>query len=167
MVERGRGGTASLTFFDRGDASPTPPFFGLKFMHKLVHRCNWLLTETQCKIISVEQSGEWGCSNVGVLLHWSIAGTFFFVGAVNNAARLPWHLWTRQAQFFLGCVWGLRINDEPVEDLPRFASEQQVPAACCHVIKHTPTHARLTALCPGLPGSDILVLEFVLLVVFI
>jgi len=98
---------------------------------------------------------------------WSIAGTFFFVGAVNNAARLPWHLWTRQGQFFLGCVWGLRINDEPVEDLPRFASEQQVPAACCHVIKHTPTHARLTALCPGLPGSDILVLEFVLLVVFI
>jgi len=35
---RGRGGTAS------------PYFFGLKFVQKLVHCCNWLLTEKQCKI---------------------------------------------------------------------------------------------------------------------
>jgi len=32
-----------------------PHFFGLKFVQKLVHCCNWLLTETQCKIISVQQ----------------------------------------------------------------------------------------------------------------
>jgi len=44
-------------FFDRGYASPTlPHFFGLKFVQKLVHRCNWLLTKTQCKIISVQQN---------------------------------------------------------------------------------------------------------------
>jgi len=43
------------TFFDEG-ASPTPPLFGLKFAQKLVHCCNWLLTETQCKIISVQQN---------------------------------------------------------------------------------------------------------------
>jgi len=44
-------------FFRQGDASPTTPhFFGLKFVQKLVHCCNWLLTETQCKIISVEQN---------------------------------------------------------------------------------------------------------------
>ena len=42
-------------FFDRGDTSPTPPtFFGLKFVQKLVHCCNWLLAEMQCKIISVQ-----------------------------------------------------------------------------------------------------------------
>ena len=49
VVERGRGGTAEgrrpPTFFDRGDASPTPPLFALKFVQKLVHCCNWLLTE--------------------------------------------------------------------------------------------------------------------------
>ena len=39
-------GEASPTFFDRGDAFPTPHFFGLKFMQKLIHCCNWLLTET-------------------------------------------------------------------------------------------------------------------------
>jgi len=48
-------GTASPHFFDREDASPTPPLFGLKFVQKLVHCCNWLLTEPQCKIISVQQ----------------------------------------------------------------------------------------------------------------
>jgi len=53
---RTREGTASPTFFDRGDASPTPPLFGLKFVQKLVHCCNWLLTETQCKTISVQQN---------------------------------------------------------------------------------------------------------------
>jgi len=55
-----------------------------------------------------------------------ISGTFFFVGAVNNAARLPWHLWTRNGQFFIGCIWGVRINGGDVEDLPRFAADQQV-----------------------------------------
>jgi len=54
VVGRGRGVTASPTFLDRGDASPH--FFGLKFVQKLVHCCNWLLTETQCKIISVQQN---------------------------------------------------------------------------------------------------------------
>ena len=44
-------GYGATTFFDRGDASPTPALFGLKFMQKLVHCCNWLLTETQCSII--------------------------------------------------------------------------------------------------------------------
>ena len=33
-------------FFDMGDAFPTPPFFGLKFVQTLLHCCNWLLTET-------------------------------------------------------------------------------------------------------------------------
>ena len=55
IVTRG-GGTASPYFFDRGDTSPTPPLFKLKFVQKLVHCCNWLLTETQCKIISVQQN---------------------------------------------------------------------------------------------------------------
>jgi len=41
--------------FRQGDASPTPALFGLKFVQKLVHCCNWLLTKTQCKIISVQQ----------------------------------------------------------------------------------------------------------------
>ena len=49
-----------------------------------------------------------------------ISGTFFFVGAVNNPARLPWHLWTRDGRFFVGCVWGVRLNGGDVEDLPRF-----------------------------------------------
>ena len=42
VVGRGRGGDG------------VPHFFGLKFVQKLVHCCNWLLTETQCKIISVQ-----------------------------------------------------------------------------------------------------------------
>jgi len=54
VVGRDAGGTASPHFFRQGDASPTPPLFGLKFVQKLVHCCNWLLTETQCKIISVQ-----------------------------------------------------------------------------------------------------------------
>jgi len=71
-----------------------------------------------------------------------ISGTFMFVGAVNTAARLPWNLWTRQGEFFIGCIWGVRVNDGDVEDLPRYASEQQVrgvepgcktkPLACAH-----------------------------------
>ena len=36
----------------RGTASPH--FFGLKFVQKSVNCCNWLLTETQCKMISVQ-----------------------------------------------------------------------------------------------------------------
>jgi len=53
----GRAGRRPPAFFDRRDASPTPPhFFGLKFVQKVVHCCNWLLTETQCKIISVQQN---------------------------------------------------------------------------------------------------------------
>ena len=52
-----RGDGVPQLFFDRGDASPIlPHFFGLKFVQKLVHCCNWLLTETQCKIISVQQN---------------------------------------------------------------------------------------------------------------
>ena len=44
-------GTRPPTFCDREDASPTPPhFFGLKFVQKLVHYCNWLLTETRAHI---------------------------------------------------------------------------------------------------------------------
>ena len=51
-----RRGDGVPPLFSTGDASPTPPhFFGLKFVQKLVHCCNWLLTETQCKIISVQQ----------------------------------------------------------------------------------------------------------------
>jgi len=47
------GGRRSPTFFDRATC---PHFFGLKFVQKLVHCCNWLLTETQCKIVSVQQN---------------------------------------------------------------------------------------------------------------
>jgi len=35
---------------------PHSPLFGLKFVQKLAHCCNWLLTETHCKIISVQQN---------------------------------------------------------------------------------------------------------------
>ena len=56
VVGRGRGGTASPTFFDRGTRPPLPPLFGLKFVQKLVHCCNWLLTEAKCEIISVQQN---------------------------------------------------------------------------------------------------------------
>jgi len=71
-----------------------------------------------------------------------LLGTFFFVGAVNRADRLPWHLWTRNQQFFVGCIWGVRINGGDIEDLPRFALQQRVigvepgcktkPLACAH-----------------------------------
>ena len=44
VVAREGGGTAS------------PHFFRLKFVQKFVHCCNSLLTETQCKIISVQQN---------------------------------------------------------------------------------------------------------------
>ena len=58
VVGRGRGGgRRPPTFFDRETRSLTPPphFFGLKVVQKLVHCFNWLLTETQSKIISVQQ----------------------------------------------------------------------------------------------------------------
>ena len=47
----GTRGTASPHFFLQGDASPTLPTF-LDWNSC----CNWLLTETQCKIISVQQN---------------------------------------------------------------------------------------------------------------
>ena len=47
VMGRERGGTASPTFFVRGTRPPLPHFFGLKFLQKLVHCCNWLLTETR------------------------------------------------------------------------------------------------------------------------
>ena len=56
VVGRGRGGRCPLPLFSLGGTRPPlPHFFGLKFVQKLVHSCNWLLTETQCKIISVQQ----------------------------------------------------------------------------------------------------------------
>jgi len=43
--------------FSTGETRPPlPHFFGLKFVSKLVHCCNWLLTEAQCKIISVQRA---------------------------------------------------------------------------------------------------------------
>jgi len=54
-VGRGRGGTAFSHFFRQGGHVPhSPQFFGLKFVQTLVNCCNWLLTETQCKIVSVQ-----------------------------------------------------------------------------------------------------------------
>ena len=38
-------------FFRRGHVPHSPHFFGLKFVQKLVHCCNWLLTETQCNCV--------------------------------------------------------------------------------------------------------------------
>ena len=48
-------GTRGPHFFRQGGTGPPlSHFFGLKFVQKLVPCCNWLLTETQCKIISVQ-----------------------------------------------------------------------------------------------------------------
>ena len=55
VVGRGRGGQRP-PIFPTGGTCPHSHFFGLKFVQKLVHCCNWLLTETQCKIISVQQN---------------------------------------------------------------------------------------------------------------
>jgi len=54
VVGQGRGGTASPHFFRQGGR--VPHFFGLKFVQKLVHCCNWLLNKMQCQIISVQQN---------------------------------------------------------------------------------------------------------------
>ena len=44
-----------LTVLNRETCPPLPlTFIGLKFVQKLVHCCSWLLTETQCKIRSVQ-----------------------------------------------------------------------------------------------------------------
>ena len=48
------GGDGVPHFFRQGGR--VPHFFRLKFVQKLVQCCNWLLTETQCKIISVKQN---------------------------------------------------------------------------------------------------------------
>ena len=53
VVGRGRVETASPHFFDRGTRPPLPTFW-TEIRAKV--RCNWLLTETQCKIISVQQN---------------------------------------------------------------------------------------------------------------
>jgi len=51
-VGRRRDGMASPRFFRQGRRVPhSSHFFGQKFVQKLVHCCNWLLTETQCKIL--------------------------------------------------------------------------------------------------------------------
>jgi len=52
-----RGDDVPPLFSTGGTRPPLPHFFGLKFVQKLVHCCNWLLIETQCKIISVHHVG--------------------------------------------------------------------------------------------------------------
>ena len=52
---RERGGRRP-PLFSTGGVPHSPHFFGLKFVQTLVHCCNWLVTETQCKIISVQQN---------------------------------------------------------------------------------------------------------------
>ncbi|ELT97439.1 hypothetical protein CAPTEDRAFT_43082, partial [Capitella teleta] len=52
-------------------------------------------------------------------------GTSLYLGAVNNPNRLPWHMWTRKEKFFLGCIWGMKINDGDI-DLPKLARDQNV-----------------------------------------
>jgi len=54
----GRGGMAYFLLFLTRETRPPllPHFFGLKFVQKLVHFCNWLLPEMQCKIISVQHA---------------------------------------------------------------------------------------------------------------
>ena len=47
VMGRERGGDGVPTFFVRGRVPHSPHFFGLKFLLKLVHCCNWLLTETR------------------------------------------------------------------------------------------------------------------------
>ena len=46
-----RGDVVSPLFSTGGTRPPFSQLFGLKFMQNVVHRCNWLLTELQCKII--------------------------------------------------------------------------------------------------------------------
>jgi len=53
----GRGHGVGVPHFSTGGTRPPlSHFLGLKFVQKLVQCCNWLLTETQCKIISVPQN---------------------------------------------------------------------------------------------------------------
>jgi len=57
VVRRGRGGDGVPHFFRQGGRVPhSPHFFGLKFVQKLVHCCNWLLNKTRYKIISVQRN---------------------------------------------------------------------------------------------------------------
>jgi len=53
---RGVVGRGRATFFRQGTRPPLAHFFGLKFVQKLVRCCDWLLTETLCKIMSVQQN---------------------------------------------------------------------------------------------------------------
>ena len=48
-----RGDGVPAFFSTGGTRLPLPHFFGLTVVQKLVHCCNWLRTETQCKIFFV------------------------------------------------------------------------------------------------------------------
>ena len=42
-------------------------------------------------------------------------GTNLFIGGHNDPRLLPWHLWTRESKFFVGCLWDIRINKQPYD----------------------------------------------------
>ena len=66
VVGRRRGGRHPPLFSTGGRVPHFHHYFGLKFVQTLVHCCNWLLTETECKIISVQQNVFLTCMSVRV-----------------------------------------------------------------------------------------------------
>ena len=54
-------------------------------------------------------------------------GTFLYVGGVERADYLPWHIWTRmpywrtqENKYYVGCVWDLSLDDGDFIDLPAY-----------------------------------------------
>ena len=60
-------------------------------------------------------------------------GTFLYVGWVDNALRLLWHLWTSNPKSFLGCILDMHVNGQN-QDLQSLARAQSiigiVPGIC-------------------------------------
>lgn len=74
--------------------------------------------------------------------------TDLFVGGVDYADRLPWHVWTREGRgkFYKGCMWGIRVNGGRVYDLARIVGRQRGIEVGCEAM---PTDCRATG--PGAP----------------
>ena len=70
--------------------------------------------------------------------------SFLFLGGFDFPDRLPWHLWTKNPRFFVGCIDNFRLNGGDVVDLMKFARSQNVGGI-------VPGCARMPQQCPTVP----------------
>ena len=111
---RGRGDGVPPLFSTGGTRPPLPHFFGLKFVQKLAHCCNWLLTETQCKNFSTTE----------LVFHVTVNLCLSLVSGVPPTSFLGLHPWPASSAHHTHLLMrtvrdGARRRQTPLTTTPR------------------------------------------------